>query len=291
MKKNKIKTLNEYFSQTLSGDSFNSSNGVFKVNYKPYNDLSISVGRDPDPSLLVKDSVYQIGDIVKGTITGGKKKAKGEIIEMAKSQDGKYYKISIQDFSNKKKVSLIPGSIEFIEDRGNVKSFSGLTPSSKEKMSQNVKYSGGNVIWGSLESLSEEGFPIEQDEILGPMKTGWKIRFSQEPIESPNLFGSLFVDPSKYLIKCHNKDQDLINKVKAGESFCFLLNHPELKNLENHLKLLMCIVFLEIRNEEAAKKILVQNFHQITGKSYGETKDNNSEEAKKLIQQFLKNGN
>ena len=54
---NKIKSLNEYFSQTL-GDSFNSSNGVFKVNYRSYSDLSLPVGRGPDPSLLIKDSFF-----------------------------------------------------------------------------------------------------------------------------------------------------------------------------------------------------------------------------------------
>ena len=40
MKKTHIKSLNEFYSQTLTGDSFNSSNGVFKVNYKPFSDLS-----------------------------------------------------------------------------------------------------------------------------------------------------------------------------------------------------------------------------------------------------------
>jgi hypothetical protein len=289
MAKNQIKTLNEYFSQTLSGDSFNSSNGVFKVNYKPYNDLSISVGRDPDPSLLIKDSVFQIGDIVKGNVYGRKKKAKGEIVEVVKSPDGKYYKIKIQDSTNKKKHSLIPGSIEFIEDRGNTKNTSSLTVSSRERMSQNLKYSGGNVIWGSLESISTSGVPIEQDEILGPMQTGWKIKLQEEPVASANLFGSLLVDPDKALIKCHNKDQDLINKIKAGESFCFLLHHPELKNLDNSIKLLMSIIFLEMRKENLAKKILVQNFYNITGKSYGEIKDKGTKEAKSLIQNFLNN--
>ena len=52
----------------------------------------------------------------------------------------------------------------------------------------------------------------------------------------------------------------------------------------------MSIIFLEMRNEEPAKKILVQNFHPITGKSYGETKDSGVEEAKMLIQNFLNNG-
>jgi len=70
----KIKLINEQFAQTLNGDGFNSSNGVFKVNYKAYSDLSISVGRDSDPTLLVKESSFQVGDIVKGNTKGISKK-------------------------------------------------------------------------------------------------------------------------------------------------------------------------------------------------------------------------
>ena len=95
MKKNLIKSLDEYYSQTISGDSFNSSNGVFKVDYKPYSDLSISMGRDPDPSLLVKDSRFQVGDLVKGNVKGKKKKIIGEVLEVSKSEDGKFYKTDV----------------------------------------------------------------------------------------------------------------------------------------------------------------------------------------------------
>ena len=105
--KNTIKSLNEYFSQTISGDSFNSSNGVFKVDYKPFQDLSISVGRGPDPSILIKDSVFQIGDLVKGNVQGKKKKVTGEIIETFKQNDGKSYRIKIQGLKDKKIYSLI----------------------------------------------------------------------------------------------------------------------------------------------------------------------------------------
>jgi len=72
-----IKRIDEQFAQSINGDGFNSSNGVFKVNYKAYTDLSLAVGRDADPSLLVKDSVFQIGDIVKGKVKGKSKKDNG----------------------------------------------------------------------------------------------------------------------------------------------------------------------------------------------------------------------
>jgi hypothetical protein len=70
----RIKLINEQFAQSINGDGFNSSNGVFKVDYKAYTDLSLAVGRDPDPSLLVKDSIFQMGDIVKGKVKGNDKK-------------------------------------------------------------------------------------------------------------------------------------------------------------------------------------------------------------------------
>ena len=68
-----IKRIDEQFAQSLNGDGFNSSNGVFKVNYKAYTDLSLDVGSDADPSLLVKYSVFQVGDIVKGKVKGKEK--------------------------------------------------------------------------------------------------------------------------------------------------------------------------------------------------------------------------
>ena len=77
MKNTTIKSLNEYFAQSLDGDSFNSSNGVFKVSYRAYDDLSMPVGRGQDPSLLIKDSIFQTGDLVMGNVKGKDKKIKG----------------------------------------------------------------------------------------------------------------------------------------------------------------------------------------------------------------------
>ena len=102
--KRRIKLIDEQFAQSINGDGFNSSNGVFKVNYKAYTDLSLAVGRDPDPSLLVKDSVFQVGDVVKGKIKGGNKNATGEVIETKKATDGKSYVIKIQSLKIKGKL-------------------------------------------------------------------------------------------------------------------------------------------------------------------------------------------
>ena len=73
----KIKKLNEQFAQTFSGDGFNSSNGVFRVRYKAFDDLSQAKGREIHPYDYVKGEEFQVGDIVSVNIGGkGKKKMK-----------------------------------------------------------------------------------------------------------------------------------------------------------------------------------------------------------------------
>jgi len=292
MSKRTIKSLNEYFSQTLSGDGFNSSNGVFKVDYKPFQDLSISVGRDPDPSLLIKDSVFQVGDLVKGTVEGGKKKIKGEVIETSKEKDGKSYRIKIQGLKDKKIYTLIPGSIQFVDDRGNTKNLMGLSISSREKMSQNLKYNGGNVVWGSLEAEDENDvlLPIDNSEkIEGPFNTGWKIIFCDSAPPSNPLFKGVYCNSDTNEIFCLNTldKSQLKDTIKAAEAFCFMNYHHEIKNVESAIKTLLSIIFLEMKNEMGAKKILVQNFPTLTGESYGECRDRDFEKANSIINQFL----
>ena len=215
----KIKSLNEYFSQTLTGDSFNSSDGVFKVNYKAYSDLSLAVGRDEDPSRFIKDSVFQIGDLVKGNVKGKKSKIKGEVIESSKSTDGKSYIIKIQSFKNKKTYALIPGSIEFIEDRGHTGDITRMAISSRDKNAQNLRYSSGNIVWGSFEGKEEYGTPIEEDTMNAPMGTGWRVKFIDE-LSDNKILDSFVIDDSNSTILSAkpNLVDDIKNKLKAIES-------------------------------------------------------------------------
>ena len=287
MKKTHIKSLNEFYSQTLTGDSYNSSNGVFKVNYKPFSDLSISVGRDPDPTILIKDSRFQVGDFVKGNVKGKRNKIEGEIIETSKSQDGKSYIIKIQSYKDKKTHSLIPGSIEFIADRGNSTNVLGVAVSAREKMAQNAKYSGGNVVWGSLESEDQDFIlsnPENSDSIEGPMGTGWKVKLVNS---LPS--GDYIIDPDNQLIYFLriNNTQDLKNKLKSIESYCFTCYHPDLKEYPEELRAIMSIVFLEMKNEQDAKKHLIQLFPSLVKKSYGECRDEHLTKATEIINSFL----
>ena len=262
--KRRIKLINEQFAQSLNGDGFNSSNGVFKVNYKAYSDLSLAVGRDSDPSLLIKDSVFQVGDIVKGKVKGRQSKIKGEVIETAKANDGKSYIIKIQSLKNKSTYTLIPGSIEFCEDRGNSKNVMGMGIDSREKNAQNLKYNGGNVIWGSLENkvLDHPYFNVEGEPVEGPMGTGWKINF-EDDIKSDNLlFNCAVADPNEKTISLSRTsiNDSFKDVLKAVESFCYFCYHTDLANEPIDLKCLLCILFLEMKNEMDAKKEMIKNF-------------------------------
>jgi len=145
-----IKSLDEFFSHSL-GDSFNSSNGVFKVNYRSYDDLSIPFIYEPDHSVLIKDSIYKKGDIVSGRVKGKKKRVKGRIVEVFKSPDEKSYIIKILSFKDKKIYTLIPGSIRFVEDTGNIANPHEFNISAKQRNLQKLKYNAGSIMWRSLE--------------------------------------------------------------------------------------------------------------------------------------------
>ena len=290
MKKNIIKSLYEYFSQTLSGDSFNSSNGVFKVNYKNYDDLSLAVGRDPDPSLLIKDSAFQIGDSVKGNVKGRNKKIEGVVIETSKTQDSKSYIIKIRRNKNNKIYTLVPGSIEFIQDRGYSRNMSGLNVSAREKSASNLKYTAGNVVWGSMESNTSDHISTEEvNSLEGPMGTGWKIKFEDTLPAGKTIFGNFIIEPSTRTIFSNRSDDllDLKNKIKGIESHCFLFFHPEMQDKSIDIRTLIGIIFLEMRNEQEAKKFVIQHFPVLTGKSYGEVRDANIRDCTELINNFL----
>jgi hypothetical protein len=291
MAKRRIQSLNEYFAHSLDGDSYNSSNGVFKVNYLPYNDLSMSVGRDPDPSFEIKDSQYQIGDIVKGKVRGRKKEITGEVIETIKSQDGKFYKVRIRSPKNNKIYSLIPGSIEYVQDRGNSRNKMSVNVSSKEKSSQNLKYSGGNIIWGSFENEEEDGVPLENNkEIEGPMGTGIKIIIKDSIGSSEFPLDGFDFDENENIIKCKRISdyEELKNSIKAAECYCFFNSHEELKNEDTALKCILCVIFLEKKKELDAKKYIIRNFNTLAGTSYGEAKDDHEKNASEIIKKFSK---
>lgn len=289
--KKRIKFINEQFAQTINGDGFNSSNGVFKVNYKAYTDLSLAVGRDPDPSLLIKDSVFQVGDVVKGKIQGKKNSVTGEVIGTKKSIDGKSYVVKVQAIKDKKNYILTPGSIEFVKDNGNTQNTVGMSISSREKNAQNLKYNGGNIIWGSMENKIIDPLYTDEDDraVTGQMNTGWKIKFVDRLPKENLIFNSILADPEQTLMffsreETNNAFNDIL---KAAEAFCYFLYHPDLNEYPIDLKSILGVLFLELKNENDAKKQFIQYFPDLTKRSYGESRDEHHDKAKSIINSFL----
>jgi len=277
-----IKRLYEFFSQTLTGSSFNSSNGVFKVNYHPYRDLSRSSEITVDPTKDIKDSAFRNGDYVKANVKGLKNKVLGQVISAKISEDGKYSLVTIQSVKTKKVYETIPGTIEFNLDTGNIKSPMKANITAGERVAQNAKYSGGKIVWGSMESkdwdseLSED----QNGRIVGPMGTGYFIKLEEDSDYQTELKGDC-IHISK---PTHGKD--LIDHIKATEIETFFNNHPDLNECGPLIKDLMSIATLHNRNEKGAYSILVSRFPEKNSISYGEAKDTYGEKVYNMLSLF-----
>ena len=119
--------INEFFQDVgVFGDTYGygGANGVFKVTYKPYKDLSVTIGPDPDVPRYRKGSQYQVGDYVTAKPINSKKRIAGMVIKAVLSSDNKNYKYFVQIMSKGKKeeevVEVVPSTIKFIEggDKG-----------------------------------------------------------------------------------------------------------------------------------------------------------------------------
>ena len=76
--------INEFFQDVgVFGDTYGygGANGVFKVTYKPYKDLSVTVGPDPDVPRYRKGSQFQVGDYVSARPINSKKKIIGMVVK------------------------------------------------------------------------------------------------------------------------------------------------------------------------------------------------------------------
>jgi hypothetical protein len=117
-----IKTINEFFDVGVFGDTYGygGSNGIFKVQYKPYKDLSVSVGPDPNQKRTVTGSQFQVGDIVIGKPINSKEKVAGMIVRSERAPDNKSYRYYVQVHSKKKDseevLELVPDTVEFVDN-------------------------------------------------------------------------------------------------------------------------------------------------------------------------------
>jgi len=290
-----IKKLNEQFAQTFSGDGFNSSNGVFKVKYKPFDDLSQAKGRELHPYDHVKGEEYQMGDIVLARLSGNKKKKriKAEVISLVRTEDGKGTKFKIRSLQSKKIYTVPSYALEFYDDRGHMDNSKqgSSTISNKQKFLTSLKYNNGNFIWGSMESKTND------------MRTDMLLKEGDSVLERPSI-----IDPSikVVLIDTNHPDYDLhinnfkklggIYAVPENKSIYIHKEDPSFSKFnDNHLVVIEAVEIAKmlskgseidekyndvlaaqiLRNKgyKEAYKIIASNFIKKHGVSYGESVD------------------
>jgi hypothetical protein len=102
-----IKSINEF--DTAFGDTYGygGANGVLKINYKPFSDLSVSVGQDPNMQTDVKGSEFKLGDVVIAEPLDSKDKVTGIIVRSFREPDNKEYRYFIQVYNRGKKTERV----------------------------------------------------------------------------------------------------------------------------------------------------------------------------------------
>lgn len=159
----RIKRLNEqqYFAHSFSGDGYNTSNGVFRVQYKPYNDLSVSRGRESIPFHYIKGQEFQIGDQVKARIKGSEENVHGKIVSMNRDEHSKEYRFSVKSDKTNKIFPVISSTMEMVKDTGFASaSRTANVDLNRGKMALNMKYNHGGLVWGKLESKTNKNGDI-----------------------------------------------------------------------------------------------------------------------------------
>lgn len=140
-----IKHINEF--DTAFGDTYGygGANGVLKINYKPFSDLSVSVGQDPNMQTDVKGSEYKIGDVVIAEPLNSKSKLTGIIVRAFREPDNKEFRYFIQVYNRGKKTERVlevkSDSVKFAQggDHGNMQALAKYKASEIADKSYNSK--------------------------------------------------------------------------------------------------------------------------------------------------------
>ena len=293
----KIKKLNEQFAQSFSGDGFNSSNGVFKVKYKSYDDLSQSRGRELNPYDHVKGEEFQPGDFVLAKLKAGKGRGKIEavIVSSSRSEDGKSMNFKIRSL-NTNKIHTVPvHAIEFAQDMGHVnieRGKTGSTVSNKQKFLTSLKYNAGNFIWGSLESkknnlksdilLNESGPNIERPGLIDPSVRIVLIDSAnpdyEKHIENFKKLGIIYSIPEEKTIFINKEDSNFhkltdnhLIVIEALEIAKFMSSDKQ--NIDEKFQDILAAQILRKKGLKEAYKTIASNFIKKHGVSYGECAD------------------
>jgi hypothetical protein len=289
----RIKKINEQFAQTFSGDGFNSSNGVFKVRYKPYDDLSKAKGREINPFDTIKGEEYGIGDVVIAKVKG--KKIKAEVISSTRSENGKSLIFKIKSLDTNKTYKVPHYALEFYEDKGHVSSGNqgASTISNKQKFLTSLRYNAGNFIWGSLESknnimkkdllLAEGSKDIRRPGIIDPSLHVVIIDESNpdysrhiENFKKMGIVYSVLEDKCIYIHKNDPKfnkinDHHLL-VIEALESAKMILKNSA-DILDERTKDVLAAQILRTKGHKDAYRLIASNFENKHNISYGECAD------------------
>ena len=123
--------INEFDSNAF-GDTYGygGANGIFKISYTPFSDLSVSVGPDPNVERTVKGSEFQLGDVIIAQPLQSKKKVIGVIVRSFRNPDNQQYRYFIQVYNKGKKTERVievkSDTVKFAEggDHGNMETVS-----------------------------------------------------------------------------------------------------------------------------------------------------------------------
>jgi len=286
-----IKRLNEQFAQTFAGDGFNSSNGVFRVRYKSFDDLSQARGREIHPYDHVKGEEFQTGDVVLAKIKNLRNKIKAEIISSSRTTDGKRTVFKVKSLADNKIYTVPVYALEFSNDQGNIakKNMGASTISNRQKFLTGLKYNNGNFIWGSLESksnsktdilLQEGTAKMERPGIIDPsikvVLIDTNIPDYEQHIENFKKLGIVYLVPENKTLFIHKADP---NFAKLTDNHLIVIEAVEVaKGLsKNHrdgrVQDILAAQILRNKGLKEAYKIIASNFEKKHGVSYGESLD------------------
>ena len=301
----RIKRLNEqqYFAQSFSGDGYNTSNGVFKVHYKAYDDLSISRGQDAIPSNYIKGQEFQIGDLVHGKIKNSDSTVTGRIISMIRDEASSEYSFKVKSDRTNKIFPVVTSTLEIVTSSG----FSGASRVAnidprREKLAMSMKYNSGSLVWGKLESmknkngdvlLTNNGQKVTRKSVLDNSLTLTVVgaddpNFSEHDQNFKKL-GIAYMDTKNRTIYIDSSNPDFqrlsddhLVTIEAHE-----LAHNLIKDIDNKdLEILCDLVAAKLlRNKGyySPYKIVVSNFLGRHKSSYGESLDNHQKTLDEII--------
>jgi hypothetical protein len=300
----KIKRLNEqYFGQSFSGDGYNTSNGVFRVHYKPYDDLSISRGRDPIPSQYMKGQEYQIGDKVRAKVVRSDEFITGNIVTMNRNSDSSEFLFTVKSDKTNKIYPVVTASIKTVRDTGYIPSITGVIDRTGQKMAMNMKYGGGRLIWGRLESeetkddilLTNNGKTVTRKGVLDNSLTIASVGHDDPDAATHHAYfkklGIAYLEPKTRTIYIDTTNPDFSRltpdhmiTIEAHELAHTMIQDRVKKELIEVLADLVAARILRNKGYHSPYKIIVSNFIGRHKTSYGEELDANQELLDEILQ-------